>query len=281
MKHHSGLCEPLWYFLTFHRSSKMFEPLALLFSVCVMPWREFYFLKTPPVKFCPCRWSEATHAFRLTGWETRWSFPHPAHVSPCAARRGWKWWGPAALEETLWWSRSTPWADMTAPTRTLSATRWRKRMWEQAFPVQEWQYSTLEFQRLSSTLFLILHVVWNLFSNYSVEIENWNQLQKLHQFSSLSVISLCKLNRTSALCSELLAFSVSSMLTGPHGVGISSRCLGLRFGDRNSGSSGGGWPEIWFPNKGLPHREKEKENKQMKERKKRAPLLCSYLRLIY
>lgn len=141
----------------------------------------------PEVKLCPCWWSEGTHTFRLTGWETRWSFPHPAHVSPCAACRGWKWWGRAALAETLWWSRSIPWADMKAPTRTLSVTKWRKRMWEQAFPVQDWKYYTLEFLRLSSTLFLILHAVWNVFSNHLVEIENWNKLQNLLQLSSLSL----------------------------------------------------------------------------------------------
>lgn len=37
-------------------------------------------------------------------------------------------------------------------------------------------------------------------------------------------------------------------LTGPHGVGISSWCLGLRFGDGTSDVS-----RVWLPNSGLKH----------------------------
>lgn len=49
------------------------------------------------------------------------------------------------------------------------------------------------------------------------------------------------------------------LLTGPHGVGISSWCLGLRFGERRS-EPRNGWSDDWRPNKGLQKREKEKKN---------------------
>lgn len=47
-------------------------------------------------------------------------------------------------------------------------------------------------------------------------------------------------------------------LTGPHGVGISSWCLGLRFGERRSE------PDDWPPNKGLQQREKKSSNQSQK-----------------
>lgn len=114
--------------------------------------------------FSSCWWSDSTHICWPAGWEIQWSCPRQTHLCPCAACRGCTRWGRAAPPGMLWWSRNRTWADMTAPTRALSARgqrRRRERMWDR-----------LSFIQRTSQTGLRLNYICNARSS-SMKIKLW------------------------------------------------------------------------------------------------------------